>query len=467
MFNTLVPIMTGMYVSRIFSLTAYGVFNSANADLSIFLIFASFGIYNYGIREIGRAQNNSEKKSEIFSSLFVISIISNVLVVGVFVIYVVFAVDAQFIALYLVLVINFIANAFNIEWVNEGLENYKFITMKTVIIRSIYVIALFIFVKDSNDVVLYTFLLSMSLLINNLVSFIFVKKNIEFSFKKVSIIKHIGPLVVMMLIININYLYGQLDKVVISKFGSYVDVSFYHIPNYIVNTIFVLLSSIIVVSIPKLSFFSGKNEPAYENILEKTTSVYFLFAIPVFLGMASLAENIMIIYGGVQYGPAYPVLIGASLYKIIASFEYIYGHQVMYIKNKHNDLMKLFLLGGIINCIGLFVLVNTNCLSPLNATIVTLIAESVVVASLYIYSRIKLKLKVKIFSKTVLKYILICLLFIPICYIVRQMIDSVIISSIVGIILCSTYYFIVLYLMKDQCFLNLIEKIFDIVRRRK
>lgn len=64
-----------MYIARLLNVQAFGEFNKANSLLSLFLIFCSFGICDYGVREIGKVQNNQVEKDCIYTSLFLIGFI--------------------------------------------------------------------------------------------------------------------------------------------------------------------------------------------------------------------------------------------------------------------------------------------------------------------------------------------------------------------------------------------------------
>ena len=76
-FNILFPLITGPYLARILSKEAYGEFNVANSILNLFIPFAAFGIYSYGIRSISRVKNNIKEISKNFTVLFSINVISS------------------------------------------------------------------------------------------------------------------------------------------------------------------------------------------------------------------------------------------------------------------------------------------------------------------------------------------------------------------------------------------------------
>ena len=151
--NILIPLLVGPYIVKLLDVNLYGAYNKVYADFQLFLTFASFGVYTYGIKEISKIRNDKKKVSKLLTNLFVISLISNFIVGGIYIGYsFVIAKDITR-TLYLLMLIQIIANIFYIEFVNEALENYKFITLKTLIIKIFYMASLFIFVKKPTDII--------------------------------------------------------------------------------------------------------------------------------------------------------------------------------------------------------------------------------------------------------------------------------------------------------------------------
>ena len=103
--NLLIPIFTGMYIARIFDMDSYGAFNLASSEVAFFLIFGTFGIYNYGIREIGRIQDDTKEREIIFTNLFVFGVITNLLTILAYVIYILYFIH-EYQIIYFILIMN-------------------------------------------------------------------------------------------------------------------------------------------------------------------------------------------------------------------------------------------------------------------------------------------------------------------------------------------------------------------------
>ena len=124
MVNIVVPLVIGPYIMRLLDVDLYGLYNRVFADFQMFLAFASFGVYTLGVREISKIRNDKEKVSKLFTNLFVISFLSNMLVLIIYLIFSLITSTGLAKVLYLVMSIQIIANVFYVEFVNEALENY-------------------------------------------------------------------------------------------------------------------------------------------------------------------------------------------------------------------------------------------------------------------------------------------------------------------------------------------------------
>ena len=146
--NIVVPIIIGPYIARLLDIKLYGIYNTVLADFQMFLAFASFGVYTFGVREISKIRNDKDKVSKLFTNLFVISLCSNVLVMLIYIVFALITSSGIATTLYMVMLIQIFANVVYVEFVNEALENYKFITVKSVIVKIIYFISLLSFLHS-------------------------------------------------------------------------------------------------------------------------------------------------------------------------------------------------------------------------------------------------------------------------------------------------------------------------------
>ena len=459
-FRLIVPVLVGPYIQRLFNKELYGAFNDATTWLDFALIFGVFGIYTYGIREIASIRDDKEKLKRLYSSLFLIGVCTNVIVLFAYTGIVWFSVESMSKAIYLVLGFKVFANIFMVEWLNEAVENYQFITIKTIIVRLIYVIGIFAFIHKPEDVVKYSVLIVATDTLNNLISFIYVKRKIPFCFKNLEIKKHIVPLISILVISNVNLLYTQFDKMMLGQIVDKVSVTIYKTPQDITYMISNLLASIVMVAVPRLVYYnSNEQKESYMELLNRSYKSFMLVVFPACAGIACLASEIMWIYGGGKYDASIPVLIIFAIRTIESSVYTICANQVLYVQNQEKFLVKVLLIGGVLNVIMNALLIAMKMYTPVTAIITTLVAEFVVMALMFRFIRTSLRMDFRFFTKANCKYLLITLLFIPITVIVKQFDFGMILNCLIIVPICMAVYFGILLATKDETMLFLSKNV--------
>lgn len=466
--NIVIPLLVGPYVVKLLDVELYGIYNTVFAEFQVFLIFASFGLYTFGMREISKIRNDKKKVSQLFSNLFLISIISNLAVCLIYLIYAFLSSSGIALALYCIMTIQIIGNVFYIEFVNEALENYKFITIKTIVVKILYLISIFMFIKKTEDVAIYAVIVSLVVFVNNILSFIYAKRFIKFDFKNIKFKKYITPLIVILIITNIELLYSQLDRIMLGKFVNGVAVSMYYIPYYLISTLAAVPYSIINVSIPRLSYVvANESKENYINALNKIISSLLFIIVPMCLGVFALAYEVIYLYAGDKYIACVPTLMIACIVRICLSIESVLTNLVMYPNNKEKTLLKFSFGCGILNLVLNSLLVVFKILSPLTAMLTTMVAEITLIIIEYLYISKRLDIKPKFISKQNLIYFLLSIMFVPISLLIKFIDFGFYFNIILIVIICVVLYAGVLLLIKDENLILIKNKIFKLLRRRK
>jgi O-antigen/teichoic acid export membrane protein len=460
-FNLIIPILVAPWVNRALGPKSLGYVQWSDSIYNYFFIFASFGVYQYGMREMSRIKEDKQKVRQLFTSLFTISTVTGI---TTFLLYLGFSYfkfqDAVIYPVLLIFGFNFVINIFYVEWVNEAMENYDFITIKTIIARSIYVVLIFMLVKHAKDYNHYAMLLVFSMFLNNIISFVYIKRKVKFDFKGITVRKHLKPMFLVVIFSNANVLYTLLDRIMLGEYVNSKAVSYYVIPQQIMGIINTLMLSIIQVTIPRLSYILGSNdEKSYMILLTNISKVYFAFLFPAAVGMYLIADVVILIYGGANFMAAAPVLSIFSFYMIILGIDSILANQVIYVKNKENILVRLMFLCGFINLFSNIALIKLGLFTPRNAIITTAISNFILILLEYGYIRRFLKVDYRLFEYSKLKYLLYALLFIPVSYGIRHFLTGPI-PLFIGIVsVNAVLYAVILVITKDEVLQMLLGKI--------
>ncbi|WP_297637041.1 oligosaccharide flippase family protein [uncultured Clostridium sp.] len=458
--NIIIPIIVGPYIMRVLSNTQVGQLNYVQSIFGYFFIFASFGVMQYGIREISQRKNDKKKIQETLTSLFIVTVITNIVAGLLYLIVsinIIKEVDIRSIAI--IFTLYFMFNIFQVEWIVTALENFKFITIKTLIIKVIYVVAIFIFVRTPEDFNKYVFIIISTSCLGNLISYAYIKKYYKFDFSNIKIMNHLKPMFLMVIISNANILYTQLDRYMLGSIVGMTLLSYYAISQGIMSVINTLLMSVIQACIPRLNGYSaGNNKKEYINLLTKVSRVYFMILFPASIGILLLGEELIVLYGGSQYVGAGGVLACFAIYMITLGFDNILGNQIMYINKKEKIQVKFLFVGGIINLFLNLLCIKLKVFTPITAILTTTVANIVVIVLQHIYIKIKLNIEYNIFQFKNIQYLIISMIFIPIVLIIKNIGIGTLSRVIISIGVCCIIYGGILLMKKDEIVLMIINK---------
>ncbi len=464
-FNLFVPLIIGVYIARVLSVELLGMYNRVYSEFQVFFTLSAFGIYNFGLREISKFRNDKKKVNKIFTNLFLIGIITNLSIGFIYIIYFMFRATGADIYIYALMMIQIIGNIFYIEFINEAVENYGFIAKKTIIIRLLYLVGIFVFVKDKSDVFMYALVINLTVFLNNFVSFRYLKKQISFDFTEISLKRYIYPLTVAFFLTNVEILYSQFDKLMIGWFYSSnqelsdIAVSMYFIPYNLVGMIGTIPLSLVSVAIPRLSLYIGQGKKKqYEDTLNNTVRVFMAMIIPICFGLMALAKEVMFVYAGEEYISAYPVLIVAAICRFAFAYQSIYTNLIMYVNNLEKELVSLLALFGFCNVMLDFIVWKIGIMEPIWLLAVTGISVLLFDFSVNIMIKKRLDLKISLVNKSICGYAIVSFLFLPISFFIHMINCNYWVNIIVIMTICILLYGGWLWFTKDPVLTILVNK---------
>ena len=459
MLNIAVPLLVGPYIARVLDVELYAYYNQAISVLAWFIPFATFGVYNYAIREISFVKNDKTQVERSFSKFFIISICATIATTIVYLVIINSSVDKAIITIYYILIIELIAQGFNVEWMNEADENYRFILVKTVIVKSLYIVSIFVFIRDATHIYQYTAIAASSVLLNYLLSFGYIKSKLKFvKIPLHELLDLIKPLLIMLLLTNANMLFTYLDRLfLVMSDTAIVESTYYQLSLAIASLITQVISSVLVVTIPRLSKTIIQSIDDYKSILNNSAHCFFMIAFPVVFGLTVLGPEAMLIYGGEKYAIAGVTLQLFAIRMIPCLFDRVLSSQILFVNKKERQIAKLYLITGGINLLLNTILLMTNMINANNLVITTMISESILVL-LQLYEVQKLhNAEIKVIDKDVLKYAILSGLMALLLLLLKHFffasysgIKSAILISGMFVFVGCVFYFIGLIITKDK-----------------
>lgn len=449
--NIAVPLLVIPYVYRVLDPTTIGTIEYGNSIYVYFYIFGSLGIYGYGLREISKVRNHPHLVTKIYHNLFSIGLVSNGLALLLFVLFAFLGFEnATIRAILLILSIGLIANALYTEWINEAYEEFVFITLKTLIIRVLSVIAIFLLVKRKDDFYIYVLITVLVLLLNNLVSFIYALRYTKFSFNLSTVEwrKYLPPLFFIFILNNSNVLYTTLDRTMLGTYTGVESVAFYSLGQKVMEIIRAILMTAIFVSMPRLSYYLENDYNHYKSALKDLSRLILFMAIPASVGLILMSKEVVLLFAGDQY---YSAILPSQIFSfriLVLSIESLIAQQILFLHGKEKVILTLNIIFGLLNLSLNFVFVGV--LTPAIAIATTTIAEILLVSSEIIYVKLYLKLELNLFSKSNGLYLIGALLFIPIVMLIRSFTSNNLYVLSFSIVICGMFFIGTMLALKES-----------------
>ena len=296
----LLPIITTPYLARRLGANGNGTFGYTVSIVTYFILFGSLGIAMYGQREIAYNQNNKEKRSKIFWELFIIKTIT--MIISSIVFFIVFGISGNYAIYYRILLLEMLANALDISWFYQGMEDFKKIVIRNFIIKIISVICIFSFIKGPSDLQTYMYIYVCSTLFGCLTLWVGIWKHIEKP-NNLKFLYHI-PLTISLFIPQIAIqVYTVLDKTMIGGIlNDMNEVGYYEQAQKIVKILLTVITAVSTVMMPRIAnCYAEGNKEKIKVYMKKTFNFIFILAFPLMFGIISVSDKFVPLFFGQGY----------------------------------------------------------------------------------------------------------------------------------------------------------------------
>ena len=378
----ILPIITVPYVTRIFTSEALGNYIFYNSIVSYFSLFAMLGIGVYGTKQIAAASD----VSSTFWNIYAIQLIASILAIVVYLI-VAFSIPQMSGVIPLIVGITLFANMMDISWLFSGKEDFKKITIRNIVVRLIGVISIFTFVKSSDDLYLYVFLIVIFDFLGQFVMWVPAKKFIKRpSFNAKVIKKNLHPIVLLFLPQVAISLYVVLDRTLLGLLGSYSDVGIYEQGQKLISILLKVVSSLGVVMLPRVAnLLSERRDKEAQNMVKFSFILYNLIIFPMIFGLISVNEVFVKLFLGQNFQDVKYVLYVIVFNIMFVGWTNILGYQVLVVRNKNKEFMLSTTIPAFVS-----VAVNIAVIpffGYIGASITSVVVEILVFAIQWYYSR--------------------------------------------------------------------------------
>lgn len=406
-----IPLITTPYLSRVLGSENTGMYSYQYAIATYFVLFVMLGLNNYGNRTIAINRDDVDQLSHVFCSIYAMQLFVGLIVVALYVIYAIFLSNNLMTWILLIYVISAVID---INWFYFGLEQFKITVIRNTLIKFVTTFLIFIFVRDGNDLIIYTTISVLGTLIGQIVLWINIPKFIHKT--KVGIrdvLIHVKPNLILFVPVVAISLYKYMDKIMLGFLSNMKEVGYFEYSERVIQVPMALINSLGTVMLPKMSNLNakGKTETINQYILSSATGAIAVSSILCF-GIMGVAEQFVPVFLGNGYDTCivlFKILLPSCVFLAFAN---VIRTQYLIPQKKDKIYIVSVFCGAIVNMILNAVLISNY--GSKGAAVGTLVAEMVVCIFQVMPLRNELDIKRIVFSAIpyfgagILMYCILC-----------------------------------------------------------
>ena len=456
----LFPLITFPYVCRVIEADGIGQINFFQSIISYISLFTCLGIPMYAIREIARDRSDVVQMNR--TAMEILLLHSMLTLVGYAIVAILCLTVPQIqvnIPLFLILSLTIFFTAIGCEWFYQGIEDFKYITIRGLIIKTVSVVLLFIFVKSKTDLLYYGCYTVFGVLGGNIFNFFRLRKYIHrenIIFSELHIKRHVKPVLKVFSFSVVTSIYLQLNTVLLGFLKNTLAVGYFAAATKVMQMLLTMSACLGSVMMPRASHLIAENkEDEFSRLIQKSYDFTLAIALPMTIGLIFCAPSLITALCGVKFEHSIlPSQIIAPIILMVA-ISNVFGIQVLFPKGKINIVTLSCGIGAVAD------LILNLCLIPffsyVGTSIAYLGAEVATTVSMYFIGR--KYIPIIYFKKSHLTYALGCIVMAFALYGLSLLqlptLTILLLQGCCGVLA----YFIILCICKDEMLVQILLKI--------
>lgn len=376
------PLITFPYVSRVLLPEGCGKVAFVGAVVAYFNLFAQLGIPVYGIRLCAQVRDNREELTRISHELVIINTIMAVLSYSILAFLLAnvqrFQEDK---ALYVVISSTIILTDIGMNWLYQALEQYTYITIRSLLFKVLAIIAMFVLVRNKDDYVVYGAISIFAGSASNICNFINARKFIDFRpVGNYNLKRHLKPILIFFAMSCATTIYTNLDTVMLGFITNDEEVGLYNAAVKIKGILVSVVTSLGTVLLPRASYYYKNNQVEnFYAINQKAISFVLLTACPLCVYFILFAKQSVLFLSGEKFIGATPAMQIIMPTLIFIGISNILGIQILVPMEKEKIVLLSEILGATTDVLLNYILIPKY--GAVGAAIGTLVAEFVVMTT--------------------------------------------------------------------------------------
>lgn len=455
----ILPLITTPYIARIIGPEGVGIQSYTYSIANYFVLFAMLGVNNHGNRSIAMVRNNKEKLQRTFVSIYSVQFIMSAIMIALYSIYIIFIAKENKI-ICIIQAIYIISALLDINWFFFGMEQFKLTVVRNTVIKLVSILSIFIFVRNSNDLYLYSLILALGSLISQFILWKYLSKYISFvKVSKEEILEQVKPILILFIPVISVSVYKIMDKIMLGSMSNMIQVGFFENSEKIMNIPLGVIAALGTVMLPKMSnLYATGNEKEGNKYIGLSLEFVMFISFGAMFGLIGVSPILIPIFLGDKFIDCVNIVSIMSITIVFLAWANVVRTQYLIPKKKDKIYIISTIIGAVINLVINILLIKKY--GAIGATIGTVFAE----ASVCIYQSIMVRkeLNMSLYLKKVLFYILPGTIMCVLIRILGNALGQSIFTGIIQIILGGTIYVVLclvyMILIKNEIVINTIKK---------
>ena len=455
-----IPLIISPYLTRKIGDTGLGIYSYVYSIAGYFVLLAMLGISKYGQRCITFARNDHDLLRRKFWSLFFVHKIASIIALILYFGFSFLFVKENF-TIFLVESIYVLSALFDTTWLFYGLENFRPIVLRNLIVKVFETIAIFVFIKDSGDLYIYALIVSIGFLTSHLIVLprVFrIVKPIKFNLNDCK--EHIKPLFVFAVAVVAISLYTFFDKTLLGLLSTKENVAYYTYSEKIIQIPKSIIGVIGIVMFPRACKMA--NEGNFEQQKKYMVISIILTCILGFgaiFGLAAISNELAIIYYGSDFAACGKIILFLAPIIIINGIGDVLRSQYMIPMHMDKQYTICIILNAIINLILSTILIPF--IGVYGAVVGTLAAE--LFGMIYQMILCRKVISPLIYIKKSIPYVVIGLIMFFVLYVLNSYLSmnwkNLLILILVGLVIYLLLTFVCLLLFEKELFNSIMKRL--------
>ncbi len=301
------PLVSFRYVSRILLPAGTGKVAMATSVVAYFSMFAELGIPTYGVRACAKVREDREKLTRTVHELLGINLVLDLVAYALLAVALVVVPKlAEERTLYCVISVTIFLNSIGMEWLYKGLEQYTYITVRSITFKIVALIAMFLMIHEESDYVIYGGISIFASSASNLLNFIHAGKYIDFrrpagcEWKR-----HLRPVIIFFAMACAVTIYTNLDALMLGFMKTDADVGYYNAAVKVKGILISIVTALGAVMLPRSAWYveNGRMED-FRQMTRKALGFVMMAASAMAVYFLIYAEECILFLSGEAYMPA-------------------------------------------------------------------------------------------------------------------------------------------------------------------